>query len=298
MSFSWPEIVLTWQSTLSSETTKRLLNWNLYAVVTILIGLSLIFAVERMNRDYSISMLHDFIYGVIHTLIMVPAIMVVLVFQKTLIEKYLPGIQLNMIHQFSIPVQLFVALLVNDFLGYLAHYLRHKIAPLWCFHMTHHSQKHLNPFTTKRTHIVEHLFSKGLIKPIPLAVMGSPLEVWMLYYWITAFWDYFIHSNLKISFGPLRWIFVSPQYHRIHHSSLAEHRDKNFADKLVIWDVLFQTAYMNPREYPPTGVTDTSYPSDHSLRPTSMLATYASQWWYPFRRVWRLIRNKPVNVVP
>ena len=276
-----------WQTKAGTESAKWLFNWQLYATVAALLIITPFFSVERLDRDYSRSMLHDYLYGVIHTLIMVPTYTVVLVLQKTLTDNYFPWIRLDLLQQLSIPMQILIAFVVSDFLGYVSHYLRHRIEPLWFFHMTHHSQRHLNPFTTKRTHIVEHLFSKGLIRWIPLAVMGSPIETWLIFYWVMAVWDYFVHSNLRISLGFLRWILVSPQYHRIHHSTLEKHHDKNFGDKLVIWDLVFGTAYMNPSEYPATGVDDPSYPNENSLNPLRMLSIYWQQWCYPFRQIWR-----------
>jgi sterol desaturase/sphingolipid hydroxylase (fatty acid hydroxylase superfamily) len=58
-----------------------------------------------------------------------------------------------------------------------------------------------------------------------------------------------------MGFGRLWWLLSSPQYHRIHHSILPEHQNRNFAVWFPVWDILFRTAYApRPGEYPPTGV--------------------------------------------
>jgi sterol desaturase/sphingolipid hydroxylase (fatty acid hydroxylase superfamily) len=63
-----------------------------------------------------------------------------------------------------------------------------------------------------------------------------------------------IHANVRLGFGRLGWLIASPQNHRVHHSRLAEHADKNFAQFLPLWDVLFGTYYApRPGEFPPTG---------------------------------------------
>jgi hypothetical protein len=70
-----------------------------------------------------------------------------------------------------------------------------------------------------------------------------------------AGWTFFIHANLRLQLGPLSWLFDAPQVHRIHHSRLSEHFDRNFAAFFPIWDVVFGT-YFHPRrgEFPPTSI--------------------------------------------
>jgi sterol desaturase/sphingolipid hydroxylase (fatty acid hydroxylase superfamily) len=74
---------------------------------------------------------------------------------------------------------------------------------------------------------------------------------------VFAGWTYFFHSNLRLHLGRFSWVLNAPQTHRIHHSRLSEHYDKNFAAFFPIWDVIFGT-YFHPRrgEFPPTGVPD------------------------------------------
>ena len=58
----------------------------------------------------------------------------------------------------------------------------------------------------------------------------------------------FFHSlELRIQLGRWSWVAGAPQVHRIHHSRLPQHADKNFAAYFPIWDVLFGT-YWHPRE--------------------------------------------------
>lgn len=288
----WQNLLMIWPDRVEFEAVKWLFNWQMYAAVFFLLLLSQLYPVERMDREYHRSMMQDYLYGVLHTLLVVPTLAVILTCQQILTEYYIPGVQLKLLQQLPIPAQIGIAFIVSDFLGFLSHILKHKIRTMWYFHMTHHSQKYLNPFTTKRTHIVEHLFSKVLIRWLPLAVMGSPLEVWLLFYWACAFWDYFIHSNLRIKLGILRWLLVTPQYHRIHHSRLPQHHDKNFGDKLVVWDLLFGTACMDPSVTPPTGIPDPGYPYRRSDSPVEYFSVYLRQWCYPFSQVWRLINRR------
>ena len=66
-----------------------------------------------------------------------------------------------------------------------------------------------------------------MIAPIMVFIDLPPKDI----YWIAilpSMWSYFVHANVRIGFGKLWWLLSSPQYHRIHHSILPRHRNKNF----------------------------------------------------------------------
>lgn len=264
-----------------------LLNYQLYAVVTGLVVLSFIVPVYRWTRQTTVSLAHDYFYGIFHTLITFPVLAVCAFLLKDATDEWIPWINLNLYAYAPGVLQVLAAVLINDFLKFISHYLRHKIRPLWHFHTIHHSQENLNPFTTKRTHIVESLFGIFCISWIPLAVMGSPAEVWVAYYLFSAVWDYFVHSNLRISLGPLKYVLVSPLYHRLHHSSERRHFDKNFADQFVIWDILFRTADFDFKKDHPTGVPAVPFAHEHSAHPWHIIETFGRQWIYPFKMIYK-----------
>lgn len=91
------------------------------------------------------------------------------------------------------------------------------------------------------------------------------------------------HANLRTNYGWLRYVLVTPQSHRIHHSMLPEHLDSNFGVNLSIWDHLFGTQYRNYDEYPVTGIEDEAFPHEQSRRPGALAATLVDQFLYPFR---------------
>jgi sterol desaturase/sphingolipid hydroxylase (fatty acid hydroxylase superfamily) len=96
-----------------------------------------------------------------------------------------------------------------------------------------------------------------------------------------------IHANLRINFGPFRWFWASPEFHRWHHSTDLEARDKNFSAHLPLFDILFGTFYM------PRGKT----PSEYGLE-QPVPATYVAQFLHPFRTISRSRENRPVARVP
>src|SRR5262249_57144412 len=83
-----------------------------------------------------------------------------------------------------------------------------------------------------------------------------------------------VHANLRWTFGPLRYVFASPVFHRWHHTTLAEGRDRNFAPTFPFLDLLFGTFYMPPGRLPEefgSGAAD--FPED-----------FWGQFIHPFRR--------------
>jgi sterol desaturase/sphingolipid hydroxylase (fatty acid hydroxylase superfamily) len=85
-------------------------------------------------------------------------------------------------------------------------------------------------------------------------------------------WNYLAHANINLGFGPLWWFLVSPNYHRVHHSLLPEHIDRNFANWFPIWDIMFGTA-VRPRwsKCPSTGVAGVAVQS------------LGQAYWLPFQ---------------
>ena len=153
--------------------------------------------------------------------------------------------------------QTLVFLFIMDFFYYWFHRSQHVFSTLWAQHKIHHSEFSLNVTTGNRHHWLEEplrVFTLWL--PIGLIFQQKPVTIAWLW---SAFllWGYFIHMNLRLPLGPLTPVFGGPQVHRIHHSNLPEHRDRNFAAFFPIFDVLFGTYYKPERDtYPPTGLHD------------------------------------------
>jgi sterol desaturase/sphingolipid hydroxylase (fatty acid hydroxylase superfamily) len=135
------------------------------------------------------------------------------------------------------------------------HRAQHFSRWLWAEHELHHSDEHVDVTTGTRHHYFE-LVLMPLFIYAPLAIVfdisGRIALSWMM---VTQLFIYFIHMDARIGFGPFNRILANPQIHRIHHSRLPEHIDKNFAAYFPLWDVIFGT-YYHPRksEYPPSGL--------------------------------------------
>lgn len=164
-------------------------------------------------------------------------------------------------------IEIFV---VGDFFGYWQHRLFHR-SSLWRFHAVHHSSQELDWLSSVRLHPVNDIGSK-LIQAVPLVALGFNTTTVALYAPLTTFYAIMVHANVRWDLGPFRAVFVSPAFHRWHHTKAEEGQDKNFAGAFPFWDILFGTYYMPRRQPTVFGIDD------------PMPEGFVGQMLQPFRR--------------
>ena len=185
-------------------------------------------------------------------------------------------------------VRFVLAFVLADFLNWLHHLVRHKVRAFWVFHAVHHSQREMNIFTDDRVHPFDKLIAMPIILyPTMILQLDIPLVPWLIVGQMLYTHTY--NGNLRTDYGPLRYLFVTPQSHRVHHSTAHEHADKNFGVIFCIWDRLFGTHMDAVGEYPQTGVDDPMFPMETDGTFLGILKTYALQFVYPFQQIWRRI---------
>jgi sterol desaturase/sphingolipid hydroxylase (fatty acid hydroxylase superfamily) len=129
-----------------------------------------------------------------------------------------------------------------DLIGYWMHRMFHG-RRLWPYHAIHHSSEDLDWLSAVRLHPVNDLISRIVPAIIVLLLGFSPIVLASALPFF-AIYAILLHANVDWDFGRLRTVMASPTFHRWHHTSEAEGRDKNFAGLLPIWDILFGTYYM------------------------------------------------------
>jgi sterol desaturase/sphingolipid hydroxylase (fatty acid hydroxylase superfamily) len=130
-------------------------------------------------------------------------------------------------------------LVAMDGCNWLVHLANHRSRVLWRFHELHHSQEDMNALTVFRTHPLIHVsYLLAVVPGLVLLANGElPTLLLVIYGGVVAF----AHSNTNLSFGPLGRVFVSPNYHRVHHR-LHGPQDVNLGFTLTIWDQLARRA--------------------------------------------------------
>jgi sterol desaturase/sphingolipid hydroxylase (fatty acid hydroxylase superfamily) len=149
----------------------------------------------------------------------------------------------------------FAWLVMWDLLQYWVHRAQHAIPFLWESHRLHHSDDTLTASTSLRAHAIGQVLLSFTIT-LPLYVLFNGFEIPDLVLWVVFYaYSAFSHMNAHLGLGPLTPVLVGPQTHRIHHSRLPEHRDRNFAAFFPLLDILFGTWHRPRRdEYPPVGL--------------------------------------------
>ena len=161
------------------------------------------------------------------------------------------GIEMNALKiidlsSFHISIQLLIFFVIVDFFQWIAHFFLHKIDFLWNFHKVHHSVKEMSFSSHMRYHWMENVIYKPF-KTIAVMLIGGfePQQAYIVHF-IAITIGHFNHSNIKISWGPLKYIFNNPIMHLYHHAkNTPQNRvGVNFAISLSIWDYIFRTNYV------------------------------------------------------
>ncbi|HVT87743.1 MAG TPA: sterol desaturase family protein [Tepidisphaeraceae bacterium] len=266
-------------------------GWSLEMMIAFPFGLLGVFLLERFfpavpaQKTVTTGLVNDALW------ILVRAVAQIILFAAysrilyRLYVQYLSGFSIPLAELLPIPVSLVLAVLVADLAQWLQHWLHHKVKWLWMFHAVHHSQRELNVFSDYRGHFMEYVVRRPVVL-MPLLMLG--LEEPQMTWWILLItWQTRLnHANVRFNFGPLRYIFVTPQSHRVHHSLQAEHIDHNYGSIFSIWDYLFGTQVRNYDVYPETGIDDEAFPVESSKSVKGVLITIVRQIAYPFRQVW------------
>lgn len=143
-------------------------------------------------------------------------------------------------------LQAIEVVLLSDLLIYWGHRLQHSLPFLWRFHSVHHSAEHLDWLAAHREHPLDTVYTMGLIN-LPAFLLGFPLETLAGLAAFRGIWAIYIHSNVRLPIGPLRWLIGAPELHHWHHDK--DRFSGNYANISPLLDILFGT-YHCPRHEP------------------------------------------------
>jgi len=266
----------------------QLLSWYFYVLVGLILLLEWAKPVYVKSSVFSVAFFHDFLWVFLNALFMGFLIPIYQVSLARSYHSYLGFMRVDIIEAWPVAVQILLAVLITDFIQWFHHLLRHKVILFWCFHTVHHSQRDMNLFTDLRVHPVERLIEAG-VAFIPFLSLRTDVALAALSGWflLGSWYARFYHSNIKTNLGILRYIMVTPQSHRIHHSRKIEHQDKNFGAIFSIWDHLFRTQYRKYDEYPETGLEDSRYLQETELGWRSTTRMFCVQLTCPFGMAFR-----------
>ena len=175
-------------------------------------------------------------------------------------------------------IKLMLMFVVADFIQWNIHRLLHKNKYLWEFHKVHHSVEQMGFAAHLRFHWMETIIYKTL-QYIPLAMIGFGLQDFFIIHIIAVAIGHLNHANIKITYGPLKYVLNNPVMHLWHHALYLPKGSYgvNFGISLSFWDYVFKTAYIpneNANEplgfegietFPSSFIKQAVYPLNHKL---------------------------------
>jgi len=143
-------------------------------------------------------------------------------------------------------LQLVVFFIILDFVQWFTHIMLHKFSFLWQFHKVHHSVKEMGFAAHLRYHWMENILYKPL-KTFGVMILGGfePEQAFIVHFFAIAI-GHLNHANIKITWGPLKYIFNNPVMHLYHHAYVLPEGKYgiNYGISLSLWDYIFKTNYI------------------------------------------------------
>jgi sterol desaturase/sphingolipid hydroxylase (fatty acid hydroxylase superfamily) len=142
------------------------------------------------------------------------------------------------------------SVILLDLAIYLQHVLFHAVPVLWRLHRMHHADLHFDATTGLRFHTVEIMLS-FVLKFAVIAAIGAPAVAVLVFEVLLSSTSLFNHANVLVPQHLdryLRWIVVTPDMHRVHHSIYPNETNSNFGFNLPWWDRLFGTYRAQPKD--------------------------------------------------
>jgi sterol desaturase/sphingolipid hydroxylase (fatty acid hydroxylase superfamily) len=153
----------------------------------------------------------------------------------------------------NLPVPMFVSFILSflflDFINYLQHRLHHKIPFLWKLHRLHHSDQHMDAFTTILHHPLE-IVSAFILTVSFAVIFDVPVIVLVVYALVSGLHSGFTHTKKMLPDHLdryIRYVLITPNTHRVHHSLNMNEGNSNFGIVFIFWDMLFNTLTLKPK---------------------------------------------------
>ncbi len=163
--------------------------------------------------------------------------------------------------------QLLIGLLLLDLIGaWLAHFVEHKVPPLWRLHLVHHSDTAVDTTSANRHHPGESVV-RFVFTTLAVFVVGAPMWMVFLYQSLSVVLSQFNHANIALPPAldrALSYVIVSPDMHKVHHHYVLPYTDSNYGNLFSVWDRLFGTFTTLDRSRIVYGIDTHMDPGEHT----------------------------------
>lgn len=230
---------------------------------------------RRFRKEFFVDLVFFFGQYLVWNLV---AIALLSVLEQTFYEQFIPLHQ-RFFHRLHPVAGIILAIVFGDMLIYWFHRACHTFEFLWKFHAVHHSSEHLDFLAAHREHPVDGICTQ-LCANLPAFILGVNIEPLAALFVFRGMWAIFVHSNVRIPLGPLRWILGAPEFHHWHHARVHK-TQHNFANLAPWLDIVFRTHY------------EPSNTQSYELGLTSPWPKgYWAQLVQPFREFYQLVTSQ------
>ena len=241
----------TWRSIIFDVPWQRNYFWGLIVISIAVFALEIMFPWRKgqkiFRKDFWLDGFYMFFNFFIFSVFISGFYKCISKFSTDVLALKMTSLSIIDLSDFKPVVQLLLFFVVLDFVQWFTHTLLHRYDLLWKFHKVHHSVKEMGFAAHLRYHWMENILYKPL-KVLALMLLGGfqPEQAYVVHFLAIAI-GHLNHANLKLDYGPLKYILNNPIMHLYHHAySLPESfkNGANFAISLSLWDFIFKTNYV------------------------------------------------------
>jgi sterol desaturase/sphingolipid hydroxylase (fatty acid hydroxylase superfamily) len=159
-------------------------------------------------------------------------------------------------------VQIVAGLAITMVGGYAGHRAAHEVPLLWRFHRVHHSVREMDWLAANHLHPLDETFVRSAAV-LPLYALGFGRLSLGAFIVLITLQAIFIHANVRMTFGPLRWVIATPQFHHWHHAREPQAYNTNYAGEFPVLDAVFGTLYLPADRWPAQYGVDGTEPAGY-----------------------------------
>ena len=222
--------------------------FGLVIVGAVFIPIERVFGI-RSQRVFRAGWRTDVVHFVVNNLLTTVGVVIAVVAFGTVVHAAVPAGARAAIARQSGLAQFVEAMLLSELCFYGAHRTTHAVPLLWRFHRVHHSIAEMDWLASARLHPIDQAFTRSSAV-IPLYALGFSKATFGAFLVVSSFQAIFIHANVRLNFGPLRWLVATPEFHHWHHANDPAHYNTNFAGEFPWIDALFGTLHLSGGRYP------------------------------------------------
>ncbi len=225
------------------------------------------------------------------------------------VQVHYNWVGVNFMTHWPIWAQVSFFVITHDLYIYLFHRFQHSSKFFWRTHEAHHSGKQVDFMAGSRSHIAEIIINQTIEFGPIILLLGPYSVVIPIKAMLDATLGMFIHANINVKLGKLKYFLNSPELHQWHHANYQEVFHANFSTKFAIWDYLFGTVYFpdhKPGDKPENWGLYYDYPKDYFAQHAFSVKRFDEQqliskykwlaWYYNLRPNFvKLFKKSPAS---